>query len=710
MAITRTDFVKLSAGFAGSLVLAFGAEGCANQSAGSGNAASGTGLAPNQWLIVHPDESVTIFVNKSEMGQGVATGLPTILADELDVPFERVVVEFAPAAAQYIEPGAKMMITGGSTSIAKMWRPLRNAGSIARAMLIEAAAKQWNVPASSLQTEAGYVVDRTSQRRASYGSLAGAAAALSVPKNVTLKRPDQFTLIGKQNKRYDTLAKVTGAAKYGIDVRVPGMKFATVLHPPVFGAKIRSFDASKAKAVKGVIDVVQLPDNIGIAVVAQSTYAAFAGARALSVTYDQGALSNVGSGDLFARYRELAGSKQGALVALQRGNVDHANGKTLELQYETPLVAHAAMEPMNATASVTAGGVEIWAPTQVQTLAQASAAKIAGVPVEKVTVHTTYLGGGFGRRLNHDYTDEAVAVSKAIGGPVQVIWAREEDVQHDWYKPMSVNAVRGVLDANGDLVAVEHTVVMDSIIAGLFHRPLPNGIDRVALDTVVNSPYAFPNYRVNYINPKTGVPTGSLRAPGANANAFVVESFMDEAAHAAGKDPVEFRVKLLANEPRAVNVIRTVVARAGKPAPGTAHGLGYGAWNGTHCATVAEVSVSGNTVNVHRVWVVADCGIVVNPTIVEQQMEGATNYGLSMALMSEITLKNGAVEQHNFYDFNVLRLKQAPKIDVYAIKSNADPTGIGEPATITIAPAVANAIFALTGKRLRRLPFSDALA
>jgi isoquinoline 1-oxidoreductase beta subunit len=706
--ITRSDFVKLSASFTGSLVLAFGIDGCSNQSPSYHSA--NAGLKPNQWLVVHPDQTVTIYINKSEMGQGVATGLPTIIADELDFPFERTVVEFAPAAPEYVDPRIKLQITGGSFSTPNMWMPLRTAGATARALLVSAAAKQWNVDPSTLGTSAGFVIDPSSQHRASYGSLAAEAAKLPVPASVPLKHPSAFTLIGKQNKRYDTQAKVTGAAKYGIDQRVPGMKFATVLHPPVFGSKIRTFDASKAKEVKGVIDVVQLPNNMGIAVVAENTWAAFQGRLALSVTYDEGPLAHVDSEDLFARFRNMAAAKEGAKVALNRGNVAAARGTVVEAVYENPFVAHATMEPMNATASVTADGVEIWAPTQVQGLAQASAAAIAGVPVDKVAVHTTYLGGGFGRRLYHDYTDEAVALSKAIDAPVMVVWPREEDVQHDWYKPLAVNHVLGVLDGNGDLAAVEHTVVMDSIYEGLFGKPAENGIDDISLDAVKNSPYAVPNYRVNYIDPKSGIPAGSLRAPGANTNTFAVESFIDEAAHAAGRDPVEFRLKLLAHAPRAVNVIRTVVQRAGKPPPGTVHGLAYGPWNGTDCATVAEVSIANAGVRVHRVWVVADCGTVINPTIVEQQLAGATNYGLSMALMSKVTLKNGAIAEHNFYDFEVLRLKDAPVIDVYAIKSDAPPSGIGEPATTPIAPALANAIFTFTGKRVRRLPFSDSVA
>jgi isoquinoline 1-oxidoreductase subunit beta len=705
IALNRSDFVRLTASAVGGLVLGFGADGCSKPSETSGAA-----FQPNQWLVVRGDGRVTLFVNKSEMGQGVATGLPTILAEELDVPLSIVEVEFAPAGPQYIDPGMKMQITGGSTSVRDMWMPLRTAGATARAMLVAAAAKQWNVDPATLQTREGAVVDPSSKRSATYASLAQGASAQPIPANVRLKDPKNFVLVGKVNQRLDTPLKVNGSATYGIDVRVPGMRYATVVHPPCFGAKIRSFNPAKAKTVTGVVDVVKLPDDAGIAVVAENTWSAFQGAQALVVEYDNGPMGSVSTPDLFARYRALVNDPAKAIVAAQRGAGVAPGTNPIEATYEGPLVAHAAMEPMNATASVTSSGVEVWAPTQVQTAARASAAQIAGMPLERVAVHTTYLGGGFGRRLYHDYTDEAVAVSKAIGAPVHLVWPREEDIQHDFYRPMAVNKIRGAFDASGNLVALEHTVVMDSIEVPLgFHLP-PSGLDQISTDVVDNMPYSVPWYRAYYVDPQSGVPAGSLRAPGANWNNFVVETFLDELAYAAHKDAAAFRIALLAHDPRAVNVIETVRRRAGTPAPGTKHGLAYGPWNGTRAATIAEVSMTGRTPRVHRVWAVVDCGLQINPTIVAQQIQGATQYGLSMALASKITLKNGAVEQHNFYDFLVLRLDQAPYVDAHAIASTEPPSGIGEPATTPIAPAVANAIFALTGKRLRTLPFSDALA
>jgi isoquinoline 1-oxidoreductase subunit beta len=711
-ALNRADFVRLGSLFAGSLVLGIGASGCANHSSGApqGSAAPETGgFKPNAWLVVHPDEKVTIFVAKSEMGQGVATGMPTIVADELDIPFENVLVEFAPAAAAYRDASFHAQITGGSTSTASSWMPLRTAGASARAMLVAAAAKQWGVDASTLTTKDGVVLDEKNNRTATYGSLVGAAASMPAPAKPKLKTRDQFTLIGKVNKRIDTPLKVNGAAKYGIDVRVPGMKFASILYPPVFGARVKSFDASKAKQVKGVTDVVQVPS--GVAVVATSSWAAFQGKAALQVTYDNGSFAEASTESLRANFLKLANDGTGAKTAVDRGSSE-VQGKRIAATYFGFPVAHAAMEPMNATASVTSDGVEIWAPTQVQTFAQQAAAKIAGVAPDKVKVHTTYLGGGFGRRLYVDYTNDAVSVSKAIKAPVQVIWQREDDMQHDYYRPMAANAVSGVLDGDGNLVAMQHTVVMDSIFKPLGFPLPPSGVDAISMDSVVNTQYDIPNYQAYYIDPNSGVPAGSLRAPGANWNNFVMESFVDELAHAAGKDPLAFRLALLKKDPRAANVLKTVAKNAswGSPAPGTKQGIAFGFWNGTPAATVAEVSMNGNTPRVHRAFVVADVGIAVNPTIVRQQLEGATNYGLSMALASKITIKNGAVQEHNFYDFLVLRIDQAPDIHVEVLENAGSPTGVGEIATVLIGPAVANAVFAIGGKRARVLPFSEAYA
>jgi isoquinoline 1-oxidoreductase beta subunit len=458
-----------------------------------------------------------------------------------------------------------------------------------------------------------------------------------------------------------------------------------------------------------VIAVVQVPS--GVAVVATNSWAAFKGKAALTVQYDNGAFANASTASLKSHYLALAGDAKGAVTAAARGSKSVA-GKRFQATYFGNIAAHATMEPMNATASVTSDGVEIWAPTQMQSVAQISAAKIAGVPLDKVKIHTTYLGGGFGRRLYVDYTNDAVFVSKAIKAPVQVIWTREDDTQHDWYKPMAANNVSATLDAHGNLVAMEHTVVMDSIFVGLGF-PLPkSGVDAASMDSVFNTQYEIPNFHAYYINPNSGVPPGSVRAPGANWNNFVMETFIDELAHAAGKNPLAFRLALLKKNANATRLLETVAKNAnwGSPAHGTKQGLAFGFWNGTPAATIAEVSMDGKLPRVHRVWVVAEVGTAVNPSILHQQLEGATNYGLSMALSSKITIEKGAVQEHNFYDYIVLRMDQAPQIFAQVLASGGPPSGIGEIATITIAPAVANAVFAINGKRARVLPFSEAYA
>jgi isoquinoline 1-oxidoreductase beta subunit len=708
--INRADFVRLGSFFTGSLVLGIGANGVKNQSSAAELSSAAPGsvdFAPNAWLIVHPNEKVTIFVAKSEMGQGVATGMPTIVADELDIPFENVIMEFAPAAPAYADAIFHIQITGGSVSTASSWMPLRTAGASARAMLVAAAAKQWGVDPSTLTTKAGTVIDSANNRTVTYGSLTGLAATMPVPDKPVLKTRDQFTLIGKVNKRIDTPLKVNGTAKYGIDVRVPGMKFASILYPPVFGATVKSFDATAAKKVRGVVDVVQVPS--GIAVVATNSWSAFQGKAALKVVYENATFAHSSTATLKDQFIKLARSGAGAIPAVETGSKT-VSGKQLGALYFGHPVAHATMEPQNATASVTSDGVEIWAPTQVQTIAQGSAAKIAGVPPEKVKVHTTYLGGGYGRRLYADFTNDAVWVSKAIGAPVQVIWTREDDIKHDWYKPMAANTISGVLDDNGNLLAMQHTVVMDSIFKPLGFPLPPSGLDTISMDSVVNTQYEIPNYHAYYINPESGVPSGSLRAPGANWNNFVIESFLDELAHAAGKDPLAFRLALLQKNERAATVLKTVAKNAGwgSPAHGTKQGIAFGFWNGTPAATVAEVSMNGKVPRVHRAFVVADVGIAINPTIVRQQLEGATNYGLSMALASKITIEKGAVQESNFYDFLVLRIDQAPDIHVEVLENAGSPSGVGEIATVLIGPAVANAVFALNGKRARVLPLSEA--
>jgi CO/xanthine dehydrogenase Mo-binding subunit len=670
-------------------------------------------FAPNAWVRIAPDESVTVVLSKSEMGQGVSTGLPIILGEELDANPATLRFEFAPAMSEYADPAlgaGKIMVTGGSTSVKDLWMPLRTAGATARAMLIAAAAAQWAVPAAACRTAKGTVFHDASGRRATYGSLVAAASALPVPKDVPLKPQSSFTLIGSNHPRLDVPSKVNGVARYGIDVRVPGMHYAAIARAPVFGGRVRSFNATRARRVKGVTHVVQISN--GVAVVARNTWAAFQGQAALDIVWDNGPQAHVDTQALRERAAHLAASSENEHVAVTRGSLDHLDGEVINAVYEGPLLAHATMEPMNATAHVRDDACDVWAPNQVQTFCQSVAASITGLAPEKCAIHTTFLGGGFGRRLETDYVREAVEVSKAVKLPVKVQWTREDDMQHDFYRPMSRNTVQGVI-ASGKLVGLSHQVVQASWFRHWLPQGMASGIDPTALTDIADTPYLIPNMRVSYIEDNNGIPTGSWRAPNANWNDFVTESFVDELAHAAGKDPLEFRLALLHPKSRPARVLQMVADKAGwgrsQPA-GVAQGLAHVNWEGSFGAMIAFVSMIGKTPKVHRVVVAVDCGTVVNPDIVRQQCESATIFGLSAALTGKITIKGGRVEQNNFYDYTVLRMADAPKVEVHIVPSTEAPTGIGELCTPPIAPAVGNAVFRLTRKRARSLPFSDSLA
>jgi len=703
-ALSRGTFIHLTGTLGAGLCLACSVARCAPSAKPVAQE-----FAANIWVRIAPDDTVIVVLNKSEMGQGVATGLPTILADELDASMDHVRTEFAPADPRYVDTQFGDMITGGSTSIQDSWLPLRQAGATARAMLIAAAAKRWGVDPSTCTTRDGTVHHQPSNRSASYGSLAAVAATLPVPADVPLKTPDNFTLIGKHSQRLDIASKVNGSTRYGIDVQLPGMLYAAIARSPVFGGHVKSFDATKAKAVSGVSDVVQVSN--GVAVVAKNTWAAFQGQKALQIVWDEGPNANVSTASLFADAERMAKEHKDERVALSRGNPGAASGTVVEAVYRGPFLAHATMEPMNATADVRDGRCEIWAPNQVPLRARAAAAKGSGLPPERCTIHTTYLGGGFGRRLEADYVEEAAEVSTAIKSPVKVMWTREDDIQHDFYRPMSVNVVRGVL-SGGEVTALTHQVVSASWLRRWLPKALKNGIDGTDMAEVTDAPYAIPNFRATYIEHDHAIPIGSWRAPNANWNGFVTESFVDELAHAAGKDPLAFRLALLKHNPRAANLLTLVTQKAGwgRKQAGLAQGLAITFWNGSYGAIVADVSLQDKMPKVHRVVAAVDCGTVVNPDIVVQQAQSATNFGLSAALTGKITIRNGRVEQNNFYDYTVLHQTDAPSIEVHIVPSTAKPTGIGEVCTPPIAPAVGNAVFVLTGKRVRELPFSDALA
>ena len=712
--VNRRDFVKLTSVASAGLVLGLKLDA---QTAKNDQHALGA------FVDVGSDGFVTVYVSRSDMGQGVRTSLPMIVAEELDADWKKVRIRQADLDKKYGRQG-----TGGSGSIRSMWTPLRQAGATARAMLVGAAAAAWGVDAKEIAVANGVVSHGA--HKATLGDLAAAAAKLEVPKEVPLKDPSKFTLIGKKANRLDNPDLLKGKSQYGIDVRVPGMLYAVVLHAPVFGSKIASVDDSKAKQVKGVKHVVRLDPNgtdmpwAGVGVVADSTWAAMKGRDALVVKWDEGAAKDESTESFRKEMHELV-TKEGKRVR-NDGDVDAALAtvsKKIEATYEVPYLAHATMEPMNATVSVTKDGAEAWLPTQFPDWAAGGIAGAAGLKPEQVKVHVTLLGGGFGRRAFPDSAIQAALLSKAAGAPVHVQWTREDDMTHDYYRPASVHHVSAGIDGDGKLHAWHHRMASAGINTymgnGEPHDSETGGIDDLG--------YAIPHLRLEYAAAKSAVPRGWWRSVENSANAFVVESFMDELARAAGKDPIEFHLALLPAgkviEPsnarmkdyafkadRMRRVIETVRDKAGwgKAAP-AGRARGFASWWSfmTYVAQVAEVSVgSDGTPRVHRIVTAIDCGIPVNPDGVAQQIEGSVVYGLSAAMKEAITIKGGAVEQSNFHDFELLRIEEMPVVEVHIIPSVDPPSGTGEPGLPPTAPAVANAIFAATGKRLRTLPFS----
>jgi isoquinoline 1-oxidoreductase beta subunit len=684
------------------------------------------------------DGMVTVIVPRSEMGQGVTTALPMLVAEELDVDMAQVRVEPAPAARAYDNPAFGAQATGGSTSVRTSWEPLRRAGATARAMLVTAAARGWQVPESECATERGEVVHGKSGRRVGYGALVSQAAALPVPSSVPLKDPKSWRLIGTRVPRLDARAKVDGTGVFGLDVQPAGHLVATVARCPVYGGRARTFGAEAALAVPGVRKVVAIGAGAGVGVVADSFWSARQGRAALNIEWDEGPRATASSQAFrdacLAAVRGTGGEK-----ALDRGAPEaamRAARRTLEAVYEFPFLAHATMEPMNCTAHVQARRCDIWVGTQNQAGARRVGADLTGVPLEAVHVHTTLLGGGFGRRAELDFVAEAVQLSQAAGAPVKVVWTREDDMRHDTYRPASVSLIRAGLDERGWPVAWHHRIAGPSIrdrILGTFARfvlPdwLPGGVrdvaggavarlagltvDRSATEGADALPYAIGDARVEYIQREAGIPVGFWRSVGHSQNAFVVECFLDEIAAAGGQDPLELRRRLLARAPRHLRVLETATRAAGWSAPpraGLHRGLAVHESFGSWVAQVAEVSVAADgSVRVHRVVCAIDCGTVVNPNIVEAQVEGSIVFGLTAALKGEITVEAGRVVQSNFHDYPMLRIDEMPVVEVHLVPSAEPPGGVGEPATPPIAPAVANAIFAATGRRVRRLPIRAA--
>jgi len=667
---------------------------------------------PNAFIRVAADDTITILINKSEMGQGVYTSLSMIAAEELDADWTKVHAESAPVAPEYNHTVFGTQMTGGSSSVNSSYAQLRKAGAVARSMLIAAAAAEWGVPASSCETANGIVSSGSHQAR--YGQLVEKAGRLSPPAEVNLKDPKDFRLIGKPVARLDTKDKVIGAGTFGIDVKVSGMLVAVVARPPVFGAHAASFDDAKAKAVAGVRHVVSIES--GIAVVADGFWSATRGREVLGVKWDLGSGPLLDSATQRKEYAELA--ERPGLVARNDGDATAKLGsaaKKLEAVYEFPYLAHATMEPLNCVADVRPDSCEIWTGTQVQTMDRDAAAEIAGLPKEKVRLHTTLLGGGFGRRAvpSCHFVREAVQLSKQVKSPVKVIWTREDDMRGGYYRPSYYHKIAGALDETGNPVAWTQRVVGQSIIAGTPFEPafVKNGIDPTSVEGAADLPYAIPNVFVDLHTTKAPVPVLWLRSVGHTHTAFAVESFLDELAHAAGKDSYEYRRALLRDHPRHKGVLEMAAEKGewGKPLPkGWGRGIAVHESFGSYVAYVAEVSVeSDGSPRVHRVVGAVDCGQVVNPAIIKAQIQGAAVFALSAALYGKITFRDGRVQQSNFDDYQVLRMDECPEVEVHIVSSTEPHGGIGEPGVPPLAPAVGNAIFAASGKRIRSLPIKS---
>ena len=708
--LARREFLKTTAAFGSGLCIAAYIPELA--SGARQQAAVGSGVfAPNAFLRIAPDDSVTVIANHSEMGQGIYTSLPMLLNEELQADWSRIKVEAAPVDPAYNHTVFGVQMTGGSTTTPSEWERFRKMGAMARIMLVQAAAEKWSVPPESCHAQDGVVIHAESGKKLSYGSLAQAASQVKPPPDIPLKDPQKFTLIGKPVKRLDTPSKANGTAQFGLDIRLPGMIYAVVARPPVFGGKVVSVDSSEALKVPGVQTVQQIPS--GVAVIAARFWAAKLGRDKLKITWDHGsnaALSTSKMTEEFSRTSAAPGK-----IARKNGDPQGAlasAAKTITAEYDVPYLAHAMMEPLNCVVDLRADSCELWTGTQFETVDRLMAAKVAGLPPEKVKLNTTLLGGGFGRRANpaSDFVVEAVHVAKIAKAPVKVVWTREDDLAGGWYRPKWHDRFAAGLDAEGYPVAWIHTIVGQSIMAGTAFESfaVKNGVDSTSVEGAADLLYGIPNLQVDLHSPVIGVPVQWWRSVGHSHTGFSVEAFLDEVAHAGGKDPLELRRKLLAKEPRMLATLNLVAEKSGwgKPLPkGVGRGIATHFSFDSYVAQVVEASVEKNgNVKVHRVFCAVDCGRAINPQIVKAQMEGGIIFGLTAALKTEITLENGVVQQKNFHDYQMLRMFESPVIEVYIVPGDASPTGVGEPGVPPVAPALSNAIFAVTGKRLRRLP------
>jgi len=729
MRLTRREFLRATGMVGGGLMLGIGLGergAIGGRLAGAEEAAAPAPKVypPAAFIRIGEDDSVTIIVGKLEFGQGILTAMPMLVAEELDCDWAKVRSEHAPADPIYGHPAFGLQFTGGSMSISSSYQQMRTIGATARRMLMTAAAQRWGIGAERVSTRRGVVIEKGGKRSLAYGKLVNDAMSLPVPTNVALKNPKAFTLIGRPTKRLDSPEKVNGTAQFGMDVRLPDMRVAVIARPPVFGGKVQKVDDTKARAVPGVEAVLQVPvdrGGTGVAVIAKGYWPAHQGRDALDVQWDLPAGPTTAT--QLEQYRALL-SQPGA-VARADGDANAMDGaaKRIEADYEFPYLAHATMEPLNATAELKADSLTLWAGTQFQTIDQQHAAQAAGLKPEQVKIVTLFAGGGFGRRANpnSDFMVEAVNVAKAmrqagIEAPVKVIWSREDDMHGGYYRPLHLHRVQVGLDGKSMPVAWRHSVVGQSIAKGtLFEKMLiKNGADELSVEGIVDTPYRLPNMRVEAQHPEVNVPVLWWRSVGNTHTAFVMETMIDEMAQTAGKDPIEYRLAVLdpksTRQRAALELVRRRSGWSEKLPPGHARGVAMHTCFGSTVAEVAEVSIDQGRIRVHKVVCAIDCGTAVNPLTVGAQVTSAVAFGLSAALYGRITLKDGRVEQNNFPDYPVLRFDEMPQISVHIVPSTADPTGLGEPGTPPIAPAVANALARLTGKRFRRLPFDLSAA